>query len=146
VSRDNRLLVVAWRDDEVDATHPLHGMLSRVREAEALCIDVTVGALPVAESEALVADVLNADVRDAGSNSVTALARGLHRKTAGNAFFILEHVRRLFDEGHLRRDGERWHWDGAALAALPEREKLLDGLVAQLLRVPGQSHRHGPAP
>jgi signal transduction histidine kinase/predicted ATPase/CheY-like chemotaxis protein/predicted Ser/Thr protein kinase len=141
VSRDNLLLVVAWRDDEVDATHPLHGMLSRVREAEALCIDVTVGALPVAESEALVADVLNADVRDAGSNSVTALARGLHRKTAGNAFFILEHVRRLFDEGHLRRDGERWHWDGAALAALPEREKLLDGLVAQLQRLPADVQR-----
>ncbi len=141
VSRDNLLLVVAWRDDEVDATHPLHGMLTRVREGDTLCIDIAVGALAVAEAEALVADVLNADVRDDESGSVTALARALHRKTAGNAFFILEHVRRLFDDGHLHREGAQWHWDGAALTALPEREKLLDGLVAQLHRLPPDVQR-----
>jgi PAS domain S-box-containing protein len=130
-SHDELLLVVAYRDDEVDALHPLHGMLARVSAAGTQCVDVATDALPVDVVTALVADVL-----DAETSAVGALAHALHRKTGGNAFFVLQHLQRLFEDGQLQRSAAGWQWDAAALAALPERERLVAGLVEQLRRLP----------
>ncbi|HSW03771.1 ATP-binding protein [Aquabacterium sp.] len=135
-SRDTLLLVVAYRDDEADALHPLHGMLARVSAAGTRCVDIATGALSAEVVAALVADVLDAD-----APSVVALAHALHRKTGGNAFFVLQHLQRLFDDGQLSRSAAGWQWDPAALAALPEREKLVAGLIEQLRRLPAPVQR-----
>ncbi len=126
-SRGELLLVVAYRDDEVDESHPLHGMLKRIREAGTQLIDIAIDALSAPVVEALTADVLDTDTQ-----SVSTLARTLHHKTAGNAFFVLQHLQRMFQAGHLRRDATGWHWDAAALDAMPERDKLVAGLVERL--------------
>jgi PAS domain S-box-containing protein len=130
------LLVLAYRDDEVDALHPLHGMLARVREAGTRLIDIALGPLSAASVEALVADVLEAE-----PDAVDELAAVLRRKTAGNAFFVLRHLQQLFDDGGLRRDAAGWHWDAAALQALPEREKLVAGLLERLRLLPDEVQR-----
>jgi signal transduction histidine kinase/CheY-like chemotaxis protein/predicted Ser/Thr protein kinase len=135
-SRGELLLVVAYRDDEVGAAHPLHTMLARLRAGGTECIDVAVEALALPAAEALIADVL-----DAAPVAVESLARVLHAKTAGNAYFLLRHLWRLVDDGALRREGERWHWDAEALAALPAREVLVPGLVERLRRQPPDVQR-----
>jgi len=130
------LFVAAYRDDEVDAPHPLHGMLRRVRESGVRLVDIAVDALPEPMVEALAADVLDTDV-----HCVSPLARTLHRKTAGNAFFVLQHLQRMFEDGCLRRDGADWQWDAADLDALPERDKLVAGLVERLQLLPADVQR-----
>jgi PAS domain S-box-containing protein len=130
------LLVFAYRDDEVDALHPLHGALARVREAGTRLIDITLGPLPAASVQALVADVL-----DTVPDATAPLADVLQHKTAGNAFFVLRHLQQLFDDGGLRRDAAGWHWDAAALQALPGREKLVAGLLERLRLLPGEVQR-----
>jgi PAS domain S-box-containing protein len=130
------LLVLAYRDDEVDALHPLHRLLAQLREAGTRLIDIGLGPLSAASVEALVADVL-----DAEPGAIAELAAVLRRKTAGNAFFVLRHLQQLFDDGGLRRDATGWRWDDAALRALPEREKLVDGLVARLRLLPDEVQR-----
>ena len=130
------LLVLAYRDDEVDALHPLNHMLAQVREAGTRLIDIALGPLSAASVGALVADVL-----DAEPGAVAELAAVLQRKTAGNAFFVLRHLQQLFDDGGLHRDAAGWRWDDAALHTLPEREKLVDGLVARLRLLPEEVQR-----
>jgi len=127
------LLVLAYRDDEVDTLHPLHGVLARVREAGTRLIDIALGPLPATSVEALVADVLEAE-----PPHVAALAEVLRRKTSGNAFFVLRHLQQLFDDGGLRCNATGWHWDAAALQALPEREKLVAGLLERLRLLPDE--------
>ncbi len=127
------LLVLAYRDDEVDALHPLHDVLARLREAGTRLIDIALGPLPAASVVALVADVLEAE-----PDAVAGLALVLWRKTAGNAFFGLRHLQQLFEDGGLRRAAAGWHWDAAALQALPESGKLVAGLLERLRLLPDE--------
>ena len=81
------------------------------------------------------------DVLDAEPASVARLVETLHHKTEGNAFFVLEYLRRLFDAGDLRRVEGRWIARPDALEALPRSDNLVAGLVAELERLPAEQRR-----
>jgi signal transduction histidine kinase/DNA-binding response OmpR family regulator/HPt (histidine-containing phosphotransfer) domain-containing protein len=130
-SRGTLLLIGAYREQEVDAAHPLSRMLGHLREAGTTLLALRIGGLQPAHVNALLADVL-----DAAPDELAALASELHTKTAGNAFFVLEYVRRLFDARLLQRVQGRWQWDAQAVAALPNSDNLVAGLIAELHRMP----------
>jgi signal transduction histidine kinase/DNA-binding response OmpR family regulator len=121
------LLVGAYRDNEVDATHVLGATLVRIGAAGTTLIDLPLEGLGEASVRALVADALDAEEAD-----IAPLAHTLSQKTRGNAFFLLEYLRQMFDGGHLRRPHARWQWDEDALLALPSSGNLVDGLLRQM--------------
>jgi CheY-like chemotaxis protein/predicted Ser/Thr protein kinase len=131
--RGRLLLVGAYREHEVDAAHPLAAVLAQLRRAGTELVELQLGGLEPATVAALLADVL-----DSRPDELAWLAAQLHRKTEGNAFFVLEYVRRLFDAGQLRRVRGRWQWDAPALAALPESDNLVAGLIEELHRMPAR--------
>ena len=130
-SRGELLLVGAYRDNEVDATHPLASMLAQLRIAGVDLIDIAIEGLQDDAVQALLADVL-----DAEPAAIAPLALGLYRKTRGNPFFVLQYVRRLFDAGQLQRDQGAWGWDVGAVDALPSSDNLVAGLLDQLQHMP----------
>jgi signal transduction histidine kinase/CheY-like chemotaxis protein/GGDEF domain-containing protein len=130
-SRGCVLLIVAWRDNEVSADHPLHQALGRLQAGEARISTIVVDGLDLVAVNEMLGDVLDAPPAD-----LAPLAEVLHRKTRGNPFFTLQFVRALFDAGHLHRDEGRWCWDEEALAALPSSENLLNGLLQEFARLP----------
>ncbi|WP_326535795.1 response regulator [Pseudorhodoferax sp.] len=129
-SRGPLLLVGAYRDHEIDAAHPLASVGRRLHEAGTVLLDLRIGGLDLVHVNALLADVL-----DAAAPALVPLAEALHAKTAGNAFFVLDYVRRLFDARQLQRVQGRWQWDGQAVAALPSSDNLVAGLIAELHRM-----------
>jgi signal transduction histidine kinase/CheY-like chemotaxis protein len=132
-SRAPLLLVGAYRANEVDAAHPLAAMVARIEATDTRLIELHLEGLGEAAVQAMVADVLDAQLVD-----TMPLASALHAKTEGNAFFVLEYLRQLCAAGHLSRPQARWRWDEAALAALPNSENLLAGLLREFERLPAE--------
>jgi PAS domain S-box-containing protein len=130
-SRAPLLLIGAYRDQEVDAAHPLRSLLTHLRDAGTEVTELEVAGLLPDDVRALLADTL-----DSAPQSIAPLAEALHDKTAGNSFFVLEYLHRLYDEGALRREHGQWHWDADAVAALPSSDNLVAGLITALHRMP----------
>ncbi|CAN5904243.1 hypothetical protein BH11PSE8_BH11PSE8_36780 [soil metagenome] len=142
-SHSELLLVVAYRDDELEANLPLSRLLEDARPVAApSAIDgeetvgdwVEVAGLPQESVAELLADVLESD-----PPSLAALAQGLAEKTQGNPFFVLEYVRQLFETGALRRVEGVWSWSAGAVGELPSVGRSAQSLVDMLRRLSPQA-------
>ncbi len=130
-SRLGVLLVGAYRDTDLDASHPLPAVLARLQAAQPSRLELALPGLGASSAVALVADML-----DDANGASAPLAHVLFHKTQGNAFAMLQHLRRLFEASHLWRAATGWAWDEAGLRALPDAENLLASLQHELEALP----------
>ena len=79
------LLIGAYRDNEVDAAHPLMRKLTAIRSSGAKVSEIKLGPLLREDLRRLIADALRCEFEDAAP-----LAQLVHDKTAGNPFFALQ--------------------------------------------------------
>lgn len=119
------LVVGTYRDNEVDAHHPLTRTLDRVARAGGEVDRLELGPLEGADVRRLLTESLHCPEQDAAP-----LASLLLRKTGGNPFFVRQFLRSLHAEGLLFASGgvRRWTWD---LGAIEERD--ITDNVAELL-------------
>lgn len=124
------LLIGAYRDNEVDAAHPLNLTLDLIRKHTVV---TTVEVSPLLEDsmEELVADTLKRDVLE-----TRPLAQLIYRKTLGNPFFIGQFIKSLRSDGLLRFENGSWHWDIAQIQALNITDNVVDLLTRELRRLP----------
>jgi len=120
------LLIGAYRDNEVDAAHPLRRLLQRPTAAGTPARVLTLASLTAGDTTALLADMLHLP-----PPAVRPLAAALYAKTSGNPFFTIEFIQALYREGALRPDPQRgrWHWDLGAIAARPASANVVDFLA-----------------
>ncbi len=121
------IVTLAWRSEDVDATHPLHQMLGRLPAA--VLRKVTLGPLTAVEVAHLIRDTLACDAEDA-----VALAGRVVRKTGGNPFFVRAFLRSLWDTGQIRFDprSRSWVWQLDAIDAVPVSDNVVDLLAGRL--------------
>ena len=91
------MLIGAYRDNEVDAAHPLMRKLTAIRSSGAKVSEIKLGPLDREHVGRLIADALGCEPTDAAP-----LSQLVHAKTAGNPFFVLQFVDALADEGLAR--------------------------------------------
>ena len=96
------LLIGAYRDNEVSATHPLVRKLDAIRQAGAIVQDIVLTPLGRDDLGQLLADSLHCEPERA-----TPLAELIHEKTTGNPFFAIQFISALADEGLLSFDYRR---------------------------------------
>ncbi|MCA9711197.1 MAG: serine/threonine-protein kinase PknK, partial [Myxococcales bacterium] len=99
------LLIGAYRDNEVDATHPLTLVLDRLREAEARVSTITLEALGADDVGQLLTDTLQCSPQRAAP-----LVGLLMRKTGGNPFFIIQVLHQIYERDLLSFDAARGRW------------------------------------
>lgn len=102
------LVMVSYRDNEVDAAHPLVDAIKELRRLNVPVAELAVFNLALAEIRALLADMLGQ-----GTAGLDGLAALIHRRTAGNPFFTRALIEFLYSQGLLRfetRQG-RWCWN-----------------------------------
>ncbi|MHB1048163.1 MAG: AAA family ATPase [Thermoanaerobaculia bacterium] len=130
------LLIGAYRDNEVGATHPLALTLERIRRGGGATSLTTLPPLEVGHLAALLEESLRQ--RD---GSVRELAELVARKTGGNPFFARQFLRHVHDEGLLRYDPPtgRWAWNVSAIEATGITENVVDLLVGKLRRLPDET-------
>jgi predicted ATPase len=132
------LLVGAYRDNEVDAGHPLLRALGRLHSAGAEVHQLTLGPLPAGDLSLLVADALGRQPAD-----VEAVATLILRKTDGNPFFVIQFLKALRQDGLLEFDYSqgRWNFQLEAIAAAATTENVVDLMARKIRRLSAESQR-----
>lgn len=121
------LVIGAYRDGEVDATHPLTQTIATLTEAEVPIRHIHLGELDHAAVALLVADTLQSEVA-----RVQPLAALLSAKTFGNPLFLGQYLEALERRGLIGFDraSSTWTWDLPAI----ERQQVPDNVVAFLVQ------------
>jgi PAS domain S-box-containing protein len=127
------LLVGAYRDNEVTASHPLVRTLDEIRKAGTSMQEIVLGPLELEDVGHLVADSLHCE-RD----SSQALAQLVHEKTGGNPFFAIQFLTALAEEGLLVFDLREaaWSWDLERIRAKGYTDNVVDLMAGKLNRLP----------
>jgi predicted ATPase/signal transduction histidine kinase len=126
------MLIGAYRDNEVDPTHPLVRKLQAMRQSGALLQDIVLEPLTRQDLEQLIVDSLHCEPRHAGP-----LTELIHDKTSGNPFFAIQFVSAFFEEGLLTFDHVegRWSWDLNRIHAKGYTDNVVDLMVRKLTRL-----------
>ncbi|MCL4756712.1 MAG: AAA family ATPase [Rhodocyclaceae bacterium] len=134
------LLIGAYRDNEVDATHPLMVMLETMRGQGAQFEDVQLAPLTVGHVGQLIADSLHCEAEE-----VVPLAELVHRKTLGNPFFVSQFLRALYKEKliELRTEAEgkggrrfRWQWEIDRIIGQDLTDNVVELMLGKLRALP----------
>ncbi|MEH2147934.1 MAG: AAA family ATPase [Nostoc sp.] len=100
-------LIGAYRDNEVNPTHPLALMLERLRKQGAVLQEIILTPLTLEPLSQLIAETLHRN-----ADAARLLAELVLRKTEGNPFFVSEFLRMLHSENLLTFDAEDLSWPG----------------------------------
>ncbi|MGF7238898.1 MAG: ATP-binding protein, partial [Frankia sp.] len=125
------LLVGAYRESEVDATHPLTPMLGRWRRQPVGPRHLRLGNLAPPGQAAMAADLLRLTPEQA-----TELARMIVPATEGNPYDTLELLNTLRHNGVLAPTDGGWQWDSATLRRQLDHVDMTGLLVARLQMLP----------
>ncbi|ARU57937.1 protein kinase/AAA ATPase/GAF sensor-containing signal transduction histidine kinase [Oleiphilus messinensis] len=125
------LLILAYRDNEVDMVHPLNRMLVSVqRDAKGIagqCTELRLQPLSLGQIRTLLANTLHQS-----TDVVSPLAALVHHKAGGNPFFTIEFLKTLYRKQLLNfsLEAHRWQWDDREI----EREDITDNVVELMLQ------------
>src|SRR6202521_2713966 len=127
------MLIGAYRDNEVNSSHPLTRKLNAMRKVGAPVQEIALAPLTCGDVAVLVTDSFHPEPERAA-----ALAELIHEKTAGNPFFVIQFISALVEEGLLTFDyGEgRWSWDVNSIRAKGYTGNVVDLMVGKLNRLP----------
>jgi PAS domain S-box-containing protein len=125
------LLVGAYRDNEIDSTHPLLRTLEAIRAAGARVHEIVLAPLELDDVGRLIADALHCEPERA-----QPLAELVQEKTGGNPFFTIQFFIALADEGLLAFDpaARAWQWDIKRIRAKSYTDNVVDLMAGKLKR------------
>ncbi len=129
------LLIGAYRDNEVDAAHPLMITLETMDKENVTRRDVKLAPLAQTEVEELVSDTLRSQSAD-----TKALAELITAKTGGNPFFVNQFLKNLHEESLLLFDESRngWTWEPEEIRRREITDNVVELLVGQMNRLEPQ--------
>jgi PAS domain S-box-containing protein len=130
------MLIGAYRDNEVTATHPLMRTLDAIKTAGGKVAEITLAPLAREHLGQLIADALRCERERAAP-----LAQLAHEKTGGNPFFAIQFISSLAEEGMLTfdHDAARWSWDLERIHAKGYADNVVDLMVGKLTRLPAET-------
>ncbi|WP_327002769.1 AAA family ATPase [Dactylosporangium sp. NBC_01737] len=132
---DGLLLVCAYREDDVDAAHPMAALLSRWREQPGV-EHLRLAGLPFSSSVAMVAEMLHVD-----RTTATSLVEAIDPHTSGNPYETVELLNALRREDVLTATAEGWRWDAAAVRAHLGQSDVAGLLAASVDAMPPTSRQ-----
>ena len=124
-------LIGAYRDNEVNPSHPLMPILNEIYESDVSPQELVLGPLSFGDLTQLVADTLLQPI-----NAVTPLVKLVYGKTAGNPFFAIQFLTTLHQEGLITYNEQdaRWHWDLPAIQQYNFTDNIVDLMLGKLKR------------
>src|SRR5919202_1260621 len=127
------LLIGAYRDNEVDASHPLMLLLAELRKKTVPVNQITLTPLALEDTRQLIAETLHRDI-----DSVASLASLVQRKTLGNPFFIEQFLKTLHAEKLIEFEAAQrgWQWDLAQIEAQNITDNVVELMIGKLEKLP----------
>ncbi|HEX3527643.1 MAG TPA: serine/threonine-protein kinase PknK, partial [Thermoanaerobaculia bacterium] len=132
------LLVGAYRDNEVNPSHPLPRTLKAIRKAGARVQEIVLAPLGLDDICQLAADAMQCE-----PDGVRPLAQLVHEKTGGNPFFGIQFFTALAEEGLLTFDPDAaaWRWDLDRIHAKGITDNVVELMAEKVSRLPGPALR-----
>ncbi|WP_333312825.1 AAA family ATPase [Microcoleus sp. C2C3] len=129
-------LIGAYRDNEVNAAHPLTLTLDEIRKAKVRVNQILLSPLALPHIIHLINDIFHCEPATAIS-----LAELVLTKTGGNPFFIGECLKFLYAEALVIFNYERssWQWDLGQLQAQQITDNVVELMVAKVQKLPPQT-------
>ncbi len=126
------MLIGAYRDNEVDPTHPLWRSLTAIRQTRTTVRDIVLAPLAREDLGQLIVDSLHCEPEHA-----IPLAQLVHEKTGGNPFFVIQFIYALVEEQLLtfNHHDRRWLWDLDRIHAKGYTDNVVDLMVRKLNRL-----------
>jgi PAS domain S-box-containing protein len=130
------MLVGAYRDNEVSASHPLLRTLEAIRNAGVRLQEIVLAPLGLDDLGQLAADAMRCE-----SERVRPLAQLVQEKTGGNPFFAIQFFTALAEEGLLAFDKvtRTWQWQMDRVRAKSYADNVVDLMAGKLKRLSGTS-------
>ena len=130
------LLIGAYRNNELDVTHPFKRKLDGIRHAGAPIHEISLGPLLLDDLLQFIADALRCTRERAAP-----LVQLVHEKTGGNPFFTIQFLSALAEEGLLVFDhGNReWTWDIERIHAKGYTDNIVELMVDKVGRLPAET-------
>lgn len=130
------LIIGAYRDNEVDPTHPVMRALEPARRSGARICDLVLEPLSEIDLGRLVADTVRAPLAEAAP-----LARLVRDKTGGNPFFAIQFLTALHHKRLIwfDRDASRWGWDAAQIRAEGYTDNIAELVRSRLYALPAET-------
>ncbi len=127
------LLIGAYRDNEVSATHPLMLAVGEMEKSGCNIARITLGPLDKSSINSLVAEALCC-----GRQLAMPLAELVYQKTRGNPFFATQFLKSLHEDGLIEFDfaSGSWQCDMAFVRELSLTDDVVEFMAGQLQKLP----------
>jgi predicted ATPase/signal transduction histidine kinase/CheY-like chemotaxis protein/tRNA A-37 threonylcarbamoyl transferase component Bud32 len=127
------LIIGAYRDNEVDSTHPFMMTVNELEKANVSLNTIGLANLQQEDVNHLLQDSLKCFAKR--TQPLTDL---IEQKTQGNAFFTHQFLQTLSDEALLRFDFEQhqWHWDVEQIAAQNITANVVELMANKISKLP----------
>ncbi|WP_317619310.1 AAA family ATPase [Laspinema sp. D2d] len=128
----------AYRDNEVNPTHPLTLTLDGLRKQGATINQMTLTPLGIDQITQLISETLHQD-----RTTVQPLAELVVQKTQGNPFFVNQFLKTLYQENLLTFNPNAgtnqiggWQWDIDQIKAVGITDNVVELMVSKLRKLP----------
>jgi histidine kinase len=126
-------IVGAYRDNEVDDSHPLTILLYDLKKLKFPIQNIELDLIPISEIEKILAYSLMTT-----PEKVKDFARQVHAKTSGNPFYVHRFINSLYEKGLIvpnTKEG-KWEWDESQIVEESATENVVDFLMKQMEKLP----------
>jgi predicted ATPase/signal transduction histidine kinase/CheY-like chemotaxis protein len=122
-------LIGAYRDNEVNPSHPLMVALERLTKEGATISQITLVPLEPKAIAQLISDTLHSDI-----STVESLAELVVQKTEGNPFFVNKFLKTMYAEKLLNFDSDHlsWRWDITQIESQNTTDNVVDLMIGKL--------------
>jgi serine/threonine protein kinase len=126
------LVIGAFRDNEVDASHPLMGFIVDQEKAGKLSRILKLDNLQPPHLETFLSDTLRSQ------KGIQALGTSIYEKTRGNPFFTRRLLLSLYDEDRIRYDSDinSWKWAMGDIITAGIADNVADLLAKKIAQLP----------
>ncbi|MFB2968579.1 AAA family ATPase [Aerosakkonema sp. BLCC-F183] len=123
----------AYRDNEVNPSHPLMITIDELQKKGATVNFISLTPLNMQQIGELIADTLHSDTQ-----SVKPLAKLVDRKTEGNPFFVNEFLKTLHAENLLNFNlrSRSWQWNINQIEAVDITDNVVELMIGKLKKLP----------
>jgi predicted ATPase/signal transduction histidine kinase len=130
------LMLGAYRDNEVSASHPLVQMLEAARKTGAAVEEMVLKPLSIVDIHQLLADSLQCE-----PERTRPLAELINEKTGGNPFFAIQFLAALAEEGYLvfEPDTGDWSWNLVRIRSKGFTDNVVELMAEKLSRLPNRT-------
>lgn len=133
------LFIGAYRDNEVSASHPFIISVGDMENEEVPIHNISIGNLSAHNINELIAEATVAS-----PVSTQELTNLVYQKTSGNAFFVNQFLKSLYQEKYLWFDFETltWNWDIKKITEKNITDNVVELMASKVLRLPAETQKH----